>query len=436
MTIGTWYARMIWAGHIVVPIPLLICALRLSDYLSSGLDKELLLRRPADWYYARHPTNINSEEFMGTYIRFAATPEEEYGLKKANRLYHDLYVNAIYYKLIMEKLMAKLKPVFFFSLYSGYLHHQIPCEIAHNLKVPILVFGCSDCLYRISDTLVPRQFLSVSCKDLQERLPGKSTSILIDKGLRSLKKRVSGFIDPNISYMKTSPYSEYTPGEFEDTLASLNMSNVVPYKTIHPKWKARSFIVLYMHEFYDWHHNGVLPSFASSYYDWLLQSCLFLSENDIQFVVKLHPAIVRKPIQYKESIASFGRISDYISSALVYSARETTLDLIQGGMRLGVTVRGTIVTELAYLRIPFICAGNPPYGHLFRSRIVDDKREYVERLQHFFHEPPITDLEINMAGYYVGFLEEAASVPHKHNCSNVSVRLSPDRDYSVYKAKM
>jgi hypothetical protein len=432
-----WYIRMAMAGHIIVPIPFIVDIYGLISYFRPRHNELDSYATPVDAYYAGKPTRVNSVELLGTYIRFAAQEQEEYGLKKAGHSYYSLYFRATRYRQIVEICFGILRPCFFFSLYSGYLHHQIPCDIASICKVTTLVIGCSDCLYRISNSSMPRQFYPVVYSKSHGFALKGTTESIIAQGLSSLQARLKGNIDSSISYMNASPYQSSPDTTLENSIASLTASKLVSFKANkHYNADWRKFITIYMHEFSDWHHNGVLPDFASSYYDWLLQTCLILCELRIPFVVKIHPAIAKDPVHYKQSIKGIGRIAEYLDIPLVYSAAETTLDLIESGMALGVTVRGTVATELTVLRIPFLCAGKPPYSTLLNRRVVVTKQDYVSRLQNFTEEPHITDQEVSMAAYYVGILEEAAKTPDKHLNHTSSLTLSSDAEYALYKAKM
>jgi hypothetical protein len=215
--------------------------------------------------------------------------------------------------------------------------------------------------------------------------------------------------------MHSSPFISTVPDvfwAFPSVVKSLYEYS--PIQTAESRESPGKFIVVFMHELQDWHHNGVLPPYASSYYEWLFITVKFLIDHGLPFVIKIHPAIVTQPSKYRQTIHAVCNMSSILHVKLPISSASTTLALIDMGMGLGLTVRGTIGLELAHLRVPFICAGTPPYGSLFPRRTELDINGYFSRLRHFKDEPRVSLEESAAASYYVGLQDKMINCPDIH----------------------
>ena len=70
-------------------------------------------------------------------------------------------------------------------------------------------------------------------------------------------------------------------------------------------------------------------------------------------------------------------------------------------MCLGLTVRGTIATELVCMRKPVVCAGHPPYENFIPGRIVCNLQAYKIALTNYRETPGITDDEFDSMLDYI-----------------------------------
>ena len=96
-------------------------------------------------------------------------------------------------------------------------------------------------------------------------------------------------------------------------------------------------------------------------------------------------------------------------------------------MSLGITIGGTIALELAFMRTPFICTGNPPFARLFPKRIVSSQVDYFERSRRYWLEPEITIQESDAAAYYVAEFEYLLKTP-QINLSHGSTFITSPRE--------
>ena len=73
-------------------------------------------------------------------------------------------------------------------------------------------------------------------------------------------------------------------------------------------------------------------------------------------------------------------LADSLKAPLRLAAPASTVDLLNAGMVLGCTVRGTVATELIHMRCPVICAGSPPFMNFMPQRVIDSLEDYRDSL--------------------------------------------------------
>ena len=56
-------------------------------------------------------------------------------------------------------------------------------------------------------------------------------------------------------------------------------------------------------------------------------------------------------------------------------------------------MKGTIATELTYLRIPVVCSGLPPYKSALPCRVVNDLPSLSKVLCNYKNPEPVSDIE-------------------------------------------
>ena len=424
-----WYLNLLFKGHWIFPLAPLTA-------LFAALLQIFCLRDPvafktaSEAYFHSWPTPQHSEEFMATYLRFVAKSPEEYGLLPYNRRYHTLYFRYNAYKCLLRLIFRSLRPALLITQYTGYLHNYMPCEYAAEFGGHILLIGCTDRLYRLVSGRVPRQFDFV----LSEQILSTNYPKLAAMGSSLLGKRIHGQVDASISYMHSSPYrTSQLLIPKESLMDFLEDYHVLENSGHTSLTRGNGFVVIFMHEFNDWHHNGVLPSFASSYYDWMLQTLKIVISCGIPYVIKLHPAIASSPQKYQQTLSGLSRLPRYFKEQLIISICQSTTELINSGMRFGLTVRGTVALELAHLKIPFVCAGRPPYADLFPGRTVNDLLSYRLAIIYYIDQKPVSDEESLTAAAYVQYNLESMKVQEVEH-GNHSFNLSSASDYQSLKA--
>jgi len=424
-----WHLTETAKGHLILPAPLVAAIVTFINWKRWRRNFLFPANTAVGLYQLKWPDLLSFEEFMATYLRYVAVSSEKYGLLPFDKRLMSMAYLSLSYNACISMLFRILRPTAYISLYTSYLHNYIPCSIAVSMGVPVVVIGCTDCLYRVDDKKVPRQFEHFS----PDNVPSEFEPSTLLKGSQALSSRLKGSIDSGIYYMKKSPYSIHDVSNFwsvEGVSASLYEYEATAKSGAS---KGSNLLVVFMHEFQDWHHNGVLPDFASSYYEWMLVTVDFLLKNKLNFLVKIHPAVTTDPLKYRQTVKALSELSSILGTRIPVSTSATTLKLIDMGMAVGVTVRGTIALELAYLGHRFLCSGTPPYAALFPDRVVSDKFSYLNRLLHFDLEPPISTKESNAAAFYAGTQQDALRKPHIKVNGSIP-NLSADLEFAKAKA--
>ena len=164
-------------------------------------------------------------------------------------------------------------------------------------------------------------------------------------------------------------------------------------------------------------------------------------ESQTPFVLKVHPSILYDPQndKYSKSLSGLIVMSRRFSGPINIVTDQTTSQLVHQGMSLGCTVRGTIATELAFLRIPVLCSGYPPYMNFLPSRVVPSFHDYQRRLISYKAEPSISDDEYDSVLDFIGLTAAQKDWPSlSPKTSNLACQFSvlmPD-EYKVVDRKL
>lgn len=391
-----WYRNHLLKGRMILPLPL-ICTL--LDWLTPFHGSRPVSSSEMAADYQLSQRDDYSNELMATYIRFLCSLEEQFGLRPYSPwILSRFLVRARLYRLLL-RFIFRLKPAIYVTWQRTYLQAYLPCAEAVRRHVPVAYLGSADGVpLRLSNSEVQRD----SCWPVHAwpivLTPEWSSERVVARRQinQQLTMRLQGgsVVDPLISYMPVNPYAA-VDGFHPDVVDLLGKSNIVCISPGELAKVGSSFVVVYMHEFNDYHHDGVLAGFASSYYDWLLLTVLILAEHGVPYVVKVHPAILADPAQekYRKSLLALISLADSLKVPLRVAASASTLDLLGAGMVLGCTVRGTVATELIHLRCPVICAGSPPYMNFMPQRVVSGLEDYRRVLIQYGDQPEVTDDE-------------------------------------------
>lgn len=428
-----WLFANYQKGWLVLPLPILCF---FGDLLALFFDSTQNFKSydNISEYFLNEPESEFNNELIATYIRFIASNRGRYDLERLNFEHLNILIWRwkIYKTLI--KMLFMLGPSVYVTWQRSYLNAYTPCMVATKQSIPILLLGASDrSLFKCSDTKVPRHWEWIRKEDITKVFNSvEEQNDGIKKASNNLEERFLGCTTDKslINYMYFNPYSvDLKSIKQKEILEVLGydrdkFNEVNSTRILKSEFKD-NFICIYMHMFDDYHHHGVLPSFASSYYHWLNLTISILRQGNVPFIIKLHPTLLspqRKQIA-RRVIAGLNSIADEHEKSLNISFSMNTKDLIHSGMKLGVTVCGTITTELICLKIPVLCSGNPPYRTFMKRRTASNFEEYRKRLLSYTKERAVQEEEVYEMLKYLAYREHSAKFrlpPSKHDivCAN------------------
>lgn len=285
---------------------------------------------------------------VDSYLRFR--PSAKFNL-------HDPFVKYIIWQALRnifeaKKYFEKNKPMFYLSTYTSYIEHGITARIALQNKIPVYTFGdiarfgkkitLEDSYHTINYSLFHRKFNELDKH--QDRM---------SEAEAHLKKRLSGGIDPGISYMKKSAYSE-----IDSTLPS----------------DFRGAVIIFLHDFYDNYH-AYSDLIFQDFWQWICATIELLQKEGIKFFIKPHP----NQINLNDAVISDLR-KKYPNARWLPSTL-SNLCIANSGMICGITAYGTVAHELAYMGIPTIGYGKHPHHSFGFCRTARTREEYFRMLK-------------------------------------------------------
>lgn len=165
----------------------------------------------------------------------------------------------------------------------------------------------------------------------------------IELGLDFLKNRLNGIND--LSYMKTNPYS------------SKILSGIKKYDGI-----------IFLHDFFDSNHiyrDALFPDF----YEWVVFTFNLIAEHNLNIGIKPHPN------QNSSSKKEIEKLKIKFNHLNWLDEEISNTQLFNSGIKFGISVYGTVLTELAYKNIIPICCGDNPtinYNFTFKANSKDE----------------------------------------------------------------
>lgn len=175
-------------------------------------------------------------------------------------------------------------------------------------------------------------------------LPNKNDKIV--KGLDLINNRINGIND--LKYMKFNSYLD------KNQIEDLKFEGVI-----------------FLHDFTDSNHVYRWSLFED-FYEWLLFTLNLIEKYNLNIALKPHPNqnITSKKIvdKLKKKYYYLNWIDERIPNHILFSS----------GIKLGISVYGTVLSELAFKNIIPICCGDNPainYDFIFNAKT---KEEYVD----------------------------------------------------------
>jgi len=277
-----------------------------------------------------------------TYLRFKPAPTVDL---------NDFYLIVVIWKAlrnirITKIYFAKKTPKVLLQSYSTYIQHGITVRIALLNGTDVYTFGnyqvmakklsLDDHSHVVSTVHYEKEFETLNDKDIK-RL----------KAERALQNRLDGKIDHATAYMKESAYKE---SEYE-----------IP--------DVRDSVIVFLHDFYDSPHIYRSMVFAD-FIDWIEFTINELEKKSIKYFLKPHPN------QLPESRDVVKKICEKYPKIKLLSPKITNKQLMNSGIKLGITVYGTIAHELVFMGIPVITCGDNPHSSYKFCFEAKNKKQY------------------------------------------------------------
>jgi hypothetical protein len=247
--------------------------------------------------------------------------------------------------------------------YTTYIVHGVLVRMGIKNNLKVFSFGDLGCfaLRHSSDHLHHTRKGHDYYKNYN-MLPREAKARLLEESETYLNSRLSGGFDPAIKYMKKSAYG-HAPVEFGGGT------------------RIDGSVVLFLHDFYDSPHiqdNLIFPDF----YSWAKETIEFLVENEINYYVKPHPN------QIPESDNAFTMLKRDIPHLKIIDSATNNRTLVENGLKLGISVYGTVCHELAYLGVKSVAAGDHPHIAFSFCYTPTTKRDYFDAILNGLNEAP------------------------------------------------
>lgn len=263
-------------------------------------------------------------------------------------------------------------PDTFLSNYTSYLQHGLPARFYAENNVQSYSISSNEL------SMVVKHKLGSSCQNKDWKGYKKLLSNLLSDDLDNLRVkandellgRFEGKIDTGIHYMRVSPYSsnhEYDQGYFDG--------------------------VVYLHDFFD-SCDDYDGNIFNDIYDWAGQTIKCIEENDLNIAVKPHPNSVRQSIIFEKKLQR-----EY--SKVTWLPRETSNADIFMNSKAGISMFGTVFTEIAYHGLIPIAAGSHPADHFEFTYQPTTIEEYFELIKNIDRLKPKSGARSKVIDFYV-----------------------------------
>ncbi len=310
-----------------------------------------------------------------TYLRYRVRPTVN--VQSISMLY--FIHSALCVLAFSEKVaQSKTRIAALFSSYSTYIHHGIPVRVF--LKHGIAVYTSGNFQQRFKKLSITDAFHTKTHGSYAQDFKALDhQNEKIELGLSMLKKKFSGVIDSATAYMKQSAY-----GGSPLTHSKLDLDGVV-----------------FLHDFYDSPHIYSWMLFPD-FYEWVEHTFSIIEKHNLNVGVKPHPN------QVVESSQIINGLKRKYPSLKWIDPKTTNSQILNSGIKFGISVYGTILHELAYHGITPICGGDNPHASFSFVQTPKNIKEYEEMIVH------ASDLKLPY-----GHKEQVAAFYYMHNANAV-----------------
>jgi len=310
--------------------------LRSLKYLPKSFILFLKIKSKKDVLQIRHKEIIIGDLIYDTYIRYFK--KSTLNIKDLNLIF---LLSRTYAEINYLDKVSKLIDIYLTG-YTAYTNGGLPARIF--IKNGVEVYTFSNFIFgkklSINDFSQTKKYWNYKLDFSQV----ENKNLKIDKGLELIQNRINGIND--LSYMKVNPYQNIHQIEFK-------------------KFDG----IIFLHDFTDSGHV-YKGSLFEDFYEWVVFTFNLIEKHNLNIGIKPHPNqnITSKKIvdKLKKKYSSLSWVDD----------RTPNSQLFNSGIKFGISVYGTILTELAYKNIiPICCGDNPTINYSFTFR-ANSKEEY------------------------------------------------------------
>lgn len=278
--------------------------------------------------------------------------------------------NAIKSIEMTKRYFLKKKPSLLLTSYSTYIQHGIAVRIATNFNTKIYSFGnyqsftkklTKDNWYHTSNYLHYSE-LFANMKDKNK---------LLEESRIALENKLCGNLDVSTAYMKKSAYET----------SEIDVPNV------------NNSVVVFLHDFYDSPHVYGEMVFLD-FLEWIEFTIEIFEKYNISYFLKSHPN------QISDSKKVIDKLKIKYKNIKFISSEITNKQLVDAGMKIGISVYGTVAHELVYMGVPIILCGDNPHGSYNFCFEAKNKEEYVKLIINYKNLKIINNYKQEIESFY------------------------------------
>lgn len=255
---------------------------------------------------------------------------------------------------ITTKYFRNNKPSILLTSYSTYIQHGVTVRIALQNNVKVYSLATTQ---KIGKLLTKDDYYhSANFKYYKQgfdKLENREEALNISK--IALENRLSGSIDAATFYMKESAYK----------ISNVEVPNV------------KNSIIVFLHDFFDSPHiygNMLFPDFL----EWIEFTIEVFEKYNIPYFLKPHPN------QVSDSETIIKTLQNKYKNLKTISSKITNRQLVDNGMKVGISVYGTVAHELVYMGVPVILCGENPhssYNFCFEAESIEAYENNIKNYQ-------------------------------------------------------
>ena len=248
----------------------------------------------------------------------------------------------------MNKLFSTNKIKFFLTTYSSYIHHGVAVRVA--LQYGVEVYSEGNLSQHFKNLSINDDYHSACYKKYYSDsiiMENKKNKLFLMES--DLVKRFSGGIDDSTSYMKQSAFC----------------SASVPF---NEKYDG----IMFLHDFFDSPHCWGDMLFVD-FYEWCCFTFDLIQKHKLNIAVKLHPNRNEDGVvidRFKKKYPRVKWLDSGVSNRYIFSS----------GIKFGISVYGTVLSELAYHGINAISAGDHPaisFDFVHNPKSIDEYKSLI-----------------------------------------------------------